>query len=171
MNKDDFLIKSQIEMNLNDVAMLINTGVFNASILRNFQEPVFVSIILKLHDLLQKLNNLGKRVNFKDEIPEGDITDLISKVRNAICHLDSYENLLDKKTQIKFVFNMIIGKCSAISIGDEIKAKSDYDDDIAFYYGAHRLYFNRHIIRALKDAKKNTSELYLSNNAAPYPSD
>jgi len=168
MDKNDFFIKSQIEISLGDITALINTGVFNANILRPFREPVFISIILKLHDLLQKLSTLGKRINFTDDIPEGDITDLISKVRNAICHLNSPENLLDKERQIKFVFNMIIGKCNAMAIGEKVKAKSDYDDDIAFYYGSYSLYFKRHIIRALQDAQGKITELYPPNNTDPH---
>lgn len=160
MNKDDFFVKSQIQFNINDVKNLLNTGVFDALVLRPFQEPVFISIILKLNDLLQKYNQLGKRINFADDIPSGDITDLVRNIRNAICHLDSDENLLDSEAQIKFVFNIIIGKGKAIKIGDKVAAKSDYDDDIAFFYGEHRLYFKRHLLRVLSEVVVIARELY-----------
>src|SRR3989344_7445846 len=99
MNKDEFYVKSQIKSNIRDVNNLLNTGVFNVLVLQPFQEPTFVSIILKLNDLLQKFRILNKRISFKDDISKGDITDLISKIRNAICHLSSGENLLDKESQ------------------------------------------------------------------------
>jgi hypothetical protein len=160
MDKDSFFIKSQISSNINNVRNLLNTGVFEAPILKQFHEPVFVSIILKLNDLLQKFDKLGNRINFNDDIDSGDITDLINKIRNAICHLDSPENLLDKKTEIKFVFNMVIGKVNAIVIGDKIVAKSDYDDDIAIFYGEYRIYLKRHIIRIINESIKVYEKLY-----------
>jgi len=160
MDKDNFFVKSQIQSNIRDIKMLLDTGVFDASILRSFQEPAFVSIILKLNDLLQKYNQIGKRINFTDDIPSGDITDLVNSIRNAICHLDSGENLLDSEAQIKFVFNIIIGKGEAINIGNKAVAKSDYNDDIAFFYGENRLYFERHLLRVLKEAIVIARELY-----------
>lgn len=161
MNKDDFFIKSQIQSNIWDVKNLLNTGVFNAPVLRPFQEPAFISIILKLNDLLQKFRILHQRINFKDDISKGDITDLVSKIRNAICHLDSPENLLDKETYLKFVFNMVIGKGNAVQIGNNVVAKSDYDDDIAFFYGEHRIYLKRHLIRVLNEVIEVERKLYM----------
>jgi len=160
MDKDDFFVKSQIQSNIRDIKTLLDTGVFNASILRLFQEPTFVSIVLKLNDLLQKYNQIGKRINFTDDIPSGDITDLVNRIRNAICHLDSDENLLDSEAQMKFVFNMIIGKGEAINMGNKAVAKSDYEDDIAFFYGENCLYFKRHLLRVLKEAIVIARELY-----------
>lgn len=160
MDKDNFFIKSQIQSNIDDIKRLLDTGVFNASVLRPFQEPVFVSVILKLNDLLQKYDQLGKRINFTDDISSGDITDLVNKIRNAICHLDSGENLLDSEAQIKFVFNIIIGEGEAIKIGDKTVVKSDYNDDIAFFYGEHRLYFKRHLLRVLNEAIVIARKLY-----------
>lgn len=139
---------------------MLTTGVFGASVLRPFQEPVFISIILKLDDLLQKFRILNQRINFRDDISSGDITDLVNKIRNVICHLNSDENLLDKETQLKFVFNMVIGKGNIVQIGDNIVAKSEYDDDIAFYYGEHRIYLKRHLIRVLNEAINVECKLY-----------
>lgn len=160
MNKDDFFVKSQIQSNIEDIKTLLYTGVFNAPVLRPFQEPVFVSIILKLDDLLQKFNGLNQRINFKDDISKGDITDLVNKIRNAICHLSSGENLLDKESQLKFVFNMIIGKVNVVQLGDNIVAKSDYDDDITFFYGENRIYLKRHIVRVINESIETAHKLY-----------
>lgn len=160
MNKNNFFVKSQIQSNIRDIKILLNTGVFNAPILRPFQEPVFVSIILKLDDLLQKFRILNQRINFKDDVSSDDITDLVNKIRNAICHLNSGENLLDKESQTKFVFSMLIGKVNAIKIGDNVVAKSDYDDDIAFFYGEHRIYLKRHLIHVLNEAIELERKLY-----------
>ncbi|MFA7286736.1 MAG: hypothetical protein WC052_03705 [Patescibacteria group bacterium] len=162
MDKDDFFTKDQLRSDMETIKGLLSTGVFSAPILQPFQESSFVSIALKLHDLLQKLSALGHRIRFSDDISQDDvdITDLVSKIRNAICHLNSPENLLDKKTQLKFVFTMIVGKGNAISIGDKIMASSEYADDIAFYYGAHRLYLKRHLVRAINEAQETYVKLY-----------
>jgi hypothetical protein len=159
MDKDNFFIKTQIESNIYDVENLLSTGVFNAAILRSFQEPVFVSIILKLDDLLQKLRILDERVNFTDDVASGDITDLVNNIRNAICHLNSPENMLDKENQIKFVFNIAVGKANIIQIGKTV-VKSDYDDDTAFFYGENRIYLKRHIMRILKESRSIYQKLY-----------
>src|SRR3989344_721370 len=159
MDKNNFFIKSQISSNIDSIARLLNTGVFGAEVLRPFQEPVFVSIILKLDDLLQKFRILGKRISFKDDIRDGDITDLVNKIRNAICHLNSDENMLNDKSQIKFVFNVVIGKGTAVQIDEKAAAVSDYEDDIAFFYGEHRIYLKRHLVRLIHASKNIYREL------------
>jgi hypothetical protein len=159
MDQNNFFIKNQISSNINDVENLLSTGVFSAPILRLFQEPVFVSIILKLDDLLQKLRILNERINFNNDITSGDITDLVNNVRNAICHLNSKENILDEKNKIKFVFNMAIGKVNVIKIGEKMIG-SDYDDDIAFFFGENRIYLKRHILRILEESKNVCQKLY-----------
>ena len=159
MDKNNFFIKTQIESNINDVENLLSTGVFSDAILRPFQESVFVSVILKLDDLLQKLRILDERLSFTDDVASGDITDLVKNIRNAICHLNSPENMFDKENQIKFVFNIAMGKSNLISIGEKI-IRSDYDDDMAFFYGESRIYLKRHLIRLLKEAKDTYQKLY-----------
>lgn len=159
MDKNNFFIKTQIESNINDVENLLSTGVFSAEILRSFQEPVFVSIILKLDDLLQKLRILDERISFTDDIDSGDITDLVNNIRNAICHLNSPENMLDKEKQIKFVFNISVGRANIMQIGKTV-VKSDYDDDIAFFFGENRVYLKRHIARILKETRIIYQKLY-----------
>ncbi len=167
MEKDDFFVQSGIMSNIIIIDQLINTGVFTDINLRVFQEPVFVSIIIKLNDLLQKFNKLDNRISFNDDIISGDITDLVNRVRNAACHIDSLENLLDKESQSKFVFSMIIGRGNAISINGKNMAFSDYEDEIAFFYGENRLYFKRHLIRLINEVKITFNKLY-PNNKYPF---
>lgn len=158
LDKNNFFIKSQIQSSIRDVKAFLETGVFNAPVLKVFQEPVFISIILKLDDLFQKYRIIGKRITFSEDIERGDITDLVNKIRNAICHKESDEIFLNNK-KIKFVFNIIVGEGAAISIEGE-KIKSDYKDEIAFFYGGYRLYYHRHLIRGLIEAIEIAKELY-----------
>lgn len=166
MDKDDFFVKTQIESNISRVDTLLNTGIFNTPVLFVFRESVFTEIIIRLNDLLQKLNQLGKRISFSDDIEVSkdvedvkDITDLISKLRNSVCHMESGEHLLDKKRKIRVSFCVAYGKCKAISTNGK-EVKSDYEDDICFFFGEHKIYLKRHIVRVLKEAEKKARELY-----------
>ena len=170
MEKFDFFVKTDISSNIRNSENLLKTGVFSAGVLRPFQESVFISIILKFDDTLQKFNIFDKRINFTDDInitaEVEDITDLVNKIRNAVCHINSPENLLDKTTKTKFVFSTIIGKGTAISIDGKPLATSEYEDDIAFYYGEYRIYLRRHIFRLIEESKKVYKELYPNDRLA-----
>ena len=159
-NHDDFLTRSDLASSIQGIERLLSTGVFDANVLREFREPSFISIIIKANDLLQKLHSLHERVTFNDDIPEGDITDLVNNMRNAACHFSSPENLLDQESNIKFVFNMVYGKSNAVQIGPNVVVQTDYEDDVAVFYGKHRLYLKRHLIRLLKDAKEKARARY-----------
>src|SRR3989344_3712738 len=140
MNKDDFFIKSQIENDFRRVTDLINTGIFSLSVLRGFQEAVFIEIMIKLHDLLQKLSLLHERVSF-------------------VCHIDSGEHILKDSQQIKFTFNIAYGKVNVMTVGKK-KLTSDYQDDICFFFGDNKIYLKRHIVRCIQESRKKIQELY-----------
>lgn len=160
MNKDDFFIKSQIEADFRRINELINTGIFGIQVLKVFQESVFTEIIIKLNDLLQKFNVLGKRIAFTDDVAEGkDVTDLVSNIRNAVCHMESGEHKLKGEQQIKFTFNIAYGKVNLMSIGEK-KLTSDYKDDICFFFGENKIYLKRHIVRCIQESEKKIKELY-----------
>lgn len=117
-----------------------------------FTQSAFIEIIIRLNDILQALDKRGTRVDFKEDISgKGicDITDLVNKLRNAACHERTSG---EKKVEsITFVFNRMIGKIpNAIKIG-ELTLGSDYEDDIAFFYGDKRIYLIRHIERLLNE--------------------
>jgi|SRR3989344_3852598 len=162
MDKNNFFIKSQIQSNIRSIAQLIDTGVFNADVLNIFREPVFVSIILKFNNLLQKFSQLENRIVFKDDISVGDIdiTELIRRVRNAIGHLDSNENMLNDESQCKFVFNVVSGKMQNAFVINGKSYGSDYEDDIAVFYGEYRIYLKRHIVKAFQESVVIAKRLY-----------
>ena len=160
MHKDDFFVKTQIESDLNRVITLMDSGIFTTESLQVFRESVFTEVMIKLHDLLQKLNKLSQRIVFTDDIEGGDdITDLVSKVRNAVCHMDSGEHLLDKERRIKFTFSIAYGRGCLVAIGNK-KTTSDYADDICFFFGENKIYLKRHIVRCVKEISRMTRVLY-----------
>ena len=80
-----------------------------------------------------------------------DITDAITAVRDACCHINSFKRLFDDKGN-RGSFMVTYGKGNLLKLND-LELKSDYADDIAFFYGNNRLYLKRHIIRAFKESR------------------
>lgn len=115
-------------------------------------ESVFKDILIRLDDVLQELAKKAKRITWTDDLPPGrkdvsDITDLISKLRNAGCHIGSDDRRIPN-TGIRFVFNRAFGKGNLLKAG-AIIIGSDYEDDAAFFYGDLRIYLQRHIVKLL----------------------
>ena len=83
-----------------------------------------------------------------------DITDLVTRIRNAVCHISSkIRNINEphvKHGEIQFVLNIVAGKNRFRIFDFEIEC--EFEDDLAFYYGIHRIYLRRHIYRAFYEA-------------------
>ena len=120
-----------------------------------------------LNDLLSKIDNVTTdsgenfRVAFTDNIELieddiGDITDLVSRIRNAACHMSSDIRIVNEPEVggvVSFVFNIVEGK-SRIKVINDFVIECEFEDDIAIYYGVLRIYLKRHIHRALDEAKQ-----------------
>jgi hypothetical protein len=108
-----------------------------------------------LRDLMHKTEKYVQRISFTDDVVTNDyvkdITDAITAVRDACCHIDSFKRLFDER-RVRGAFLVIYGKATLVKLGD-IEIKSEYDDDIAFYFGNNRLYLKRHIMRAFDEAR------------------
>lgn len=157
----DFKIKSEIMTDISKINTIINTGIFDReNIGHPLMESAFIDLIIKLRDLLYKSEKLGKRIDFKEDVvilkdDSGkevvkDITDAIKYVRDAACHIDSPNHILNKN--IVFTFNIAYGKVNLLSMPG-MTLTADYGDDICFFYGEQKLYLNRHIIKAYEEAK------------------
>lgn len=110
---------------------------------------IFTSLMIDLKDVLQLLARLGYRVDFRDDIPNDDITDLVRNVRNAACHLGSPERLA--RNIGEFSFNVFTGKSEADFNGRVLGCP--YPDDAAVYYGDRRLLVRRHLDRAIAEGE------------------
>jgi len=86
-----------------------------------------------------------------------DITSAVRYVRDAACHIESDNYLLDGKTV--FYFNIAYGKGKIANISGK-ELVSDYENDVCFFFGDQKLYLNRHIIRALNEVKIVLKGLY-----------
>lgn len=114
----------------------------------------FTELVICLRDLLHKTEKYVERVAFTDEVLINayvkDITDCVTAVRDAACHINSFKQRFDDHGN-RGSFNVAIGKCNFMRIGD-LELKSEYEDDVAYFYGANRLYLRRGIIRAYEEA-------------------
>lgn len=152
----DFFTKDDIENDIGRIQTLLQTEIFLPT---NINHPLcksaFIDLLICLRDLMYKAEKYSTRINFDDDVLKtdkiSDVTDLIKFVRDALCHPDIPHHYL-VKGQIKATYNIAFGKCNLIQMGD-ITIKSDYDDDICFFFGEQKIYFKRHILRAYEEAK------------------
>ena len=142
--------------NIRRIEQLLSCGVFEIGNSHNVLQPsAFIELVICLHDLLNKTEKIVKRISFTDDVRTNeyvhDITDAVTAIRDACCHINSYKRLFDDQGN-RGSFLVIYGKGNLVKIGD-LELKSDYEDDVAFFFGKNRLYINRHIVRAFKEAK------------------
>ena len=148
--RPEFFEVSDIQSNFSRITELLGTGVFHDPNKVIFAESAFTEILLRLNDLIQNLKRYDQHPRFKDDMPTGvDISELVNNFRGALSHPStSRENYVEKKQSIKATFNRAMGKVKLAKISD-IELISEYEDDIAFFYGNNRIYLKRDIVRAL----------------------
>ena len=144
---------------------LYTSGIFQGNSI--FIQSAFIEILIRLNDLLQFLKGKGQEIDFTDDVKVTeeitDITDLVRKLRNAACH-DRTSGESDVGSN-RFVFNRIVGKSPrAIQIGNLVIG-SEYDDDIAYFYGDKLIYLHRHIGRLLNEINEKLRLLQNSNSS------
>jgi hypothetical protein len=117
------------------------------------KSPLFKSAVTELliyiHDMLQKADALGLRVTLAEHLPTWtgvqDVTELIARCRDAACHVSAGQVFFESN---KFSFALVVGEVrEAVKIEGELRG-SDFEDDIALFYGAYRLYLRRNLLDA-----------------------
>jgi hypothetical protein len=153
MNHQD---RQDCESDIRRIAELLGSGIFdrvNSGHL--LQRSAFIDLIICLRDLLHKTEKYTQRVSFTEDVLTNeyvkDVTDAITAARDACCHIDSFKRLFDDRGG-RSSYMVVYGKCTLATLGD-LELKSDYDDDIAVFFGKNRLYFRRHITKAFDDAQ------------------
>lgn len=159
--RDLSLLKQELFLETQRCVELFNSQVFaNHQI---FTQSAFIEILIRLNYILQELNKNNNRIIWADDVQVDknvkDITGLVNNLRNAACHSDSPINYISNSS-IKFVFNTFVGKCpNAVKIGENISLGSEYQNDVAFYYGDKRIYLVRHIERLLEGLPNEINKL------------
>lgn len=152
----DFYTKSDIESSIRRVDELLCCGIFDPA---QSENPLICSalteMLILVRDLMEKARIYAAPVEFVDDVNITDkvhnVSEAIKFVRDAICHIDS-ENRNHDECNARLSYNIIYGKHNLLKIGD-IEIKSDYEDDVCFFFGSQKLYLHRHIIRAYEEAK------------------
>jgi hypothetical protein len=137
------------------IRALLGSGIFNPPNAGHvLQSSAFIDLIICLRDLLYKTERYARRISFTDDILTNeyvtDVTDAVTAVRDACCHIDSFKKLFDDRGN-RGSYLVAYGKCKLMKLGD-LELTSDYEDDTAVFYGRNRLYFRRHIVRAFEEA-------------------
>lgn len=107
-----------------------------------------------MRDLLHKTEKYAGRIQFTDDILVNnyvkDVTDAVTAIRDSCCHVDSFKSHFDAYfNRGKFI--IVYGKGDVAKIND-LEIKSEYEDDIAIFFGANRLYMKRGVIRAFEES-------------------
>lgn len=110
--------------------------------------------LIHIHDLAQRAKAIGRTLTFNDDVDliNGitNITDLISKLRNAVCHIRSPSR---KFGEASFVFGRIVGYMPNGIKFENYTQGCNYPDDVALYYGEYRFYLRRHGTRAIAELR------------------
>jgi hypothetical protein len=118
-------------------------------------EACVTMLLVNLHDLLQRARALGQALVFTELVEPlgevGNITELVAACRNAACHVWGRRRSEGARGSKAFHFHRIAGYCPRAFEVDGKMLGCDYYDDVALYYGHHRLYLKRHAARALAD--------------------
>lgn len=154
----DHNFNSEILIDIRRCEKILKTNIFaseNAG--HPLKQSAFTELMICLNDLLQKSKKSGLPVKFTDAVDitsdVTNVTDLVASIRGAVCHITSKTHQLSDEGG-KFTFNVSYGATTLALIGD-VQIKSEFNDDVCFFFGKRRIYLNRHIIRAFKEAKTN----------------
>lgn len=154
--------QNDIRKDIAEVDTLLKTGVIETRWPDEVFWPVVTRLVICIRDLVAKSANAkiaGKPVDFTDDvIVEGrvkDVSSLIKFMRDALCHVESGDHMMDETNYSSF--HVVSGKSKGMKIpGYEFSC--DYDDDIAFIFGRQRIYLSRHLLRASREAVANLQD-------------
>jgi hypothetical protein len=131
------------------------------------REAGFTYLIIRLRDALGGLHELDRRIAFRDEVAEGDVTDLVVKMRGAACHLGSSSRTFS--WDITLGFSCCIGKGRLGRFGDVV-LENPHENEVALFYGGHRIFLHRHIQRAIVEGEAALAGLVGEKGWRPLPS-
>lgn len=151
------LDRQDCEGSIRRINQLLNSGIFDAKNIGHvLYNSAYIELVICLRDLLHKTEKYATRVDFTDDILVNkyvkDVHDAVTAHRDACCHIDSFKHRFDDMGN-RGAFNICCGKGSLMKIND-VELRSDYEDDVAIFFGINRLYMDRHIVRAFDECCK-----------------
>ena len=151
----DWFTRTDIESSARRIDALVDCGIFAPENSGNpLVQSALIELVILARDLMAKAKTYAQPVEFEDDVEITErvknVSDLIKFVRDAMCHLDS-ENHYFEYNRVRISRNIIYGKCNLVALEDAVLG-SDYADDVCFLFGPQKLYLNRHIARACREA-------------------
>lgn len=155
--KPDFWESFDIAQNVDRIHWIYFSDIFapeNAG--TPLVKSAFTELMICLRDLTDKADKFATRISFTDdiEITEEvyDVTELIKFVRDALCHIGIYNHFI-VPDRVKASYNVIYGKGTIQIPNSDITLRSDYSDDVCFFFGVPKIYLHRHIMLAFVRAR------------------
>ena len=153
----DFFTRNDIESSIERIDQLLACGIFRPEDSQNVLfRAAFIELLIAMRDLMCKAEKYASRISFQEDVKQTDgikdVSDLVKYVRDALCHPESEKHYVEAG-KIKATFNVVFGRATLLSLGEFVQA-SEYEDDVCFFFGSHGIYLNRHIVRALDEAKE-----------------
>ena len=140
--------KNELRTSFLRIEEIRKSGILSDAGLTN---PLFKSAVIELliyiNDLMQKADAHGQRITVTDHLPDNvalrDVTELIAKCRDAACHVSAGLEFFERN---KFSFALAVGKVPDAVVIDGKAMGCDFDDDVAIFFGAYRLYLRRNLL-------------------------
>jgi hypothetical protein len=153
----DFALKE-----LNTVKNLLDTGILDDinHPCVEFRSPVFTETVIRLNDILQLLSQHDRRIIYAQDVIQSedikDVTDLVNRLRNAACHLNSGNREVSDLENIRILFSFnLVGPKTKLPLVKGFLLENNYADDLAYYYGRDRIYLKRHLYKLVQDLIPN----------------
>lgn len=152
----DFRTSSGVQANTQRIGAILGSEIFTA---QGSSNPLFLSalteLVIRVSDLVGKAAAAGKIIDFDDDVTKKgeiqNVRELIVFTRNAVCHISSNSHKLED-LNAWLSFNAQVGYGCFAQINGQ-RFECEYADDIAFFFGEHRIYLNRHLVRAFQEAR------------------
>jgi hypothetical protein len=106
--------RQDCESNIRRIGELLNSGIFNSPNSGHvLQQSAFIELMICMRDLMYKTEKYVARIDFKDDVLTNkyvnDVTDAITAVRDACCHIDSFKKSFDENGN-RGAYNVAYGK-------------------------------------------------------------
>jgi hypothetical protein len=159
-NDIDFFTAGDIRQDIDRIERILGSGIFEPQRVRHpLVKSAFIELMICINDLMRKVEKYGSRISFTEDVvvtPNiADVTDLIRFIRDALCHTHIYNHFI-VPDRIKASFFALYGKVTHVPFepDHDIVFVSEYSDDVCFFFGLHKIYLQRHIVRAFIEARK-----------------
>lgn len=150
--------RDELNTNLDRIEQILNQACFKRDApYTSLTQSSFIKLIGLEKELLEQAQQVGKRIDFLDEVGTNgrieDITSLVTGMSQFIYNFDQNErDRLHEETILAPHINHFYG-AGVGYFSNGLFFTCNYDDELAFFVGRNRIFFYRHLVRAFDEAK------------------